>query len=89
MASGMTRAVPSLCIKTTMVAGAGADTNMAIAGIAMEDTLISVLHISTTASVATIVDALATTNITSAGNIQNTGATTSDSLWVQWHDASA
>ena len=89
MADGMTRAVDSICIKTAMVAGAAADTNMAIAGIAVEDTLISVLHISTTASVATIVDALATTSITSAGNIQNTGTTASDSLWVQWHDASA
>lgn len=89
MSLGMTKAVPALCIKTAMVAGANADTNIAIAGIAVEDTLISVLHISTTASVATIVDALATTNITSDGNIQNTGATNSDSLWVQWHDASA
>ncbi len=89
MSLGMQKAVAALCIKSAIVAGASADTNIAIAGIALEDTLIAVSHISTTASVATIVDALATTNITSAGNIQNTGDTSSDSLMVLYHDASA
>lgn len=89
MSLGMQKAVAAICLKTAMVDGASADTNIAIAGIAVEDTLIGVFHISTTASVTTIVDALATTNITSAGNIQNTGDTSSDSLMVSYHDASA
>ena len=56
--------------------------------IATTDTIIAVLHISTAASIATIANITSEASITAAGIIQlSTTNTTSDQLWVFWHDS--
>lgn len=84
---GLTKAYSALCIKSAAVAGASANTNMAITGIATEDKLISVIEIATTTGIPT--DRTSTSSITSAGNIQCTADTSSDKLIVLWLDVSA
>ena len=82
----MTNAVGSLSLQTAVVAGAGANANIAVTGIAVEDTLIAVQESAVTTADPT--DRTAASSITSAGNIQCTAATTSDTLIVLFHDAS-
>jgi hypothetical protein len=81
-------------MRVTVVAGAGANTNIAVAGIVMADTLLSVLrHIdSGAATTASVVDHTAQAAITSDGNIQVTVATNinaGDRLVVTWFDKAA
>jgi len=83
--AGMTKSVDGICIKFAKVAGASADTNIAISGIATEDVLISVIEFAS--GVPT--DRTSTTSITSAGNIQCTVDTSSDHLIVHYLDRSA
>jgi len=85
--AGMTKAVSAICIKSAAVAGASANTNMAITGITTDDVLISVIEIATSTGIPT--DRTSTTSITSAGNIQCTVDTSSDKLIVLYHDTSA
>lgn len=82
MADGMKRSVDRICIKEAVVAGAAADTNIAITGIKTTDQLISVVEFASGVPTSR----LATTEITSAGNIQCSVATTGDVLVVLWHD---
>jgi len=83
----MTKAKDALCIKVAVVTGATAATNIAVTGIATEDTLISVIEHNATSALPT--DRTATTSITSAGNIQCSATTSADSLVVLWLDNSA
>lgn len=70
-------------LKTSVVAGAAADTNIAIAGIATADQIQSVIQI--TAGVPS--DLTSEAAITSAGNIQiDTTVTTGNTLIVNWWD---
>ena len=70
----------------TLVVGAAADTNIAVAGIGVDDTIVSVLH--NTAGV--LVDVTAEASITSAGNIQLADTdTTGDQLIVLWFNKGA
>lgn len=85
----MTKAVDAICIKVNVLAGASASTNIAVTGIATEDTIIGCFEFATAAAIATLTDRTATTSITSAGNIQCTDDTSSDALLLIWHDASA
>jgi len=64
------------------VAGAGADTNIAVSGITVNDKLLAVIEIATSTGIPT--DRTGTTSITSAGNIQCTVSTSSDKLIVLW-----
>lgn len=77
-------------LKITVVAGAAADTNIAISGIKTEDTLLAVLEIQppTAASGDTIKgDRTSEASITSDGNIQlTTTDTTGNQLLVVWWD---
>jgi hypothetical protein len=76
-------------LKVAVVTGTTADTNIAISGIATEDTLLAVLGINGTGEEVladTLVDLSATTSITSAGNIQCTDSTASWRLLVFWYD---
>lgn len=82
----MTKAYSNICIKSATVAGASANTNMAVTGIVTTDVLISVIEIATTNGIPT--DRTATTSITSDGNIQCTVATDSDKLIVLYLDTS-
>jgi|SaaInlStandDraft_3_1057020.scaffolds.fasta_scaffold00483_3 hypothetical protein len=68
--------------RSATVAGAGADTNMAVTGILTTDKLWSVIEIATTTGIPT--DRTSTTSITSDGNIQCSVATTGDKLIVLW-----
>lgn len=68
-------------LQITLVAGAAAVTNIAIAGITLDAEIVSVLH--NTAGV--IVDLTTEAAVTSAGNIQlSTTDTTGDQLIVFW-----
>jgi hypothetical protein len=60
--------------KTAIVTGVAANTNMAIAGLSMDDTILSAIQVAGTVAAAPI-DRTAATSITSAGNIQCTAAT--------------
>lgn len=72
---------PELCF--TVVAGAGANTNIAVSGAKVgRDQLVSVLEIPTSAS---IVDRTAATSITSDGNIQCTSSTSGNQVLVVWY----
>ena len=76
-------------LKINVVAGAEVNTNIAIAGIGTEDTLVSVLEIQppTASSGNTVAsDRTAVTAITSAGNIQCTEITTGNQLLVIWYN---
>jgi hypothetical protein len=78
-------------LKITVVAGAGANTNIAVAGIATTDTLLAVhRHIDPAAtSTAAVVDHTAQASITSAGNVQVSVATNTnagDRLVIYWYD---
>lgn len=85
----MTKNFSEFNLQVTMVAGAAGTTNIAVSGIATEDQIVSVWHVSTAASVATIADITSEVSITSAGNIQlSTTDTTNDQLIVFWVDRS-
>lgn len=70
-------------LTTVVVAGAGANTNIPIAGIATGDVLVSVIEVPASAA---LVDRKSATSITSAGNIQCTQATTGNQLLVTYFD---
>lgn len=79
----MTQSKPRFAIKTALVSGASADTDIAIAGILTTDTIVGVLElVGAGVDVTDATDRTATTSITSDGNIQVSVATTGDKLWV-------
>ena len=86
----MIRARDVNCVKVTYSAlGVGANTNIAISGIATEDTLIFVGKFITAAAIASLTDITSTCSITSAGNIQCTASTEAGGdagLFVVWDD---
>lgn len=85
----MTKSFRDFNLQITMVAGAAADTDIAVSGIATEDQIVSVWHVSTAASVATIADITSEVSITAAGVIQlSTTDTSNDQLQVFWVDRS-
>lgn len=71
-------------LKQTLISG-GAAGNHTVAGIAVGDEIVSVLHYTTGAALANLTSEF---TITAANTINNTGgtATTSDQLWVTWAD---
>lgn len=84
------KAVLNNGLKVTLVAGGSAG-NHTVTGIATTDRIVSVLHASTAASIATLADISGEFSITGANTINNALGTdtTSDQLWVIWEDASA
>jgi hypothetical protein len=72
--------------KIEILDGAGADTDIAITGIAVGDTIGSAIEY--VAGVPTT-DRTATTAVTSAGNIQCSAATTGNVLLVEWYNKNA
>lgn len=89
MALGLLKTLNGFNLRVSVLAGASADTNIAVSGIATEDTIIAALEFATAASIATLTDRTATTNITSAGNVQCTVDTSNDAILLLWVDASA
>ncbi len=76
------RATVSCRLGSAQVAGANADTNIAVAGIKTTDQLVFVWELATASALPT--DRTLTSSITSDGNIQCTDATDSDVLLVLW-----
>lgn len=72
--------------KQVIVAGAGANTDIAVAGISTSDVLFSVIEVPASAA---LVDRTSVASITSAGNIQLTQATTGNQLIVEYFDVDA
>jgi hypothetical protein len=79
-------------IRVSFATGVAANTNIAVSGIKLNDKLIAVLLLSGTqaaSSLSITSDEIATTSITSAGNIQDTLATNSNAfnqvlvVWLQ------
>ena len=83
----MTKAKSAVCIKFAQLDGTTAATNIAVTGIAVEDTIVSCIELASGTALPT--DRTSTTTITSAGNIQCSTATTGDFLLLHWLDNSA
>lgn len=79
--------LPQGFLKIALVAG-GTAGNHTVTGIATGDELVSVLHASTAASIATVADLTSEFSISAANTINNTGGTdtTNDQLWVFYID---
>lgn len=76
-------------IRSAVVAGTTAATNIAVTGITLQDRLVAVVRLNRDATAANIdiSDVQSETSITSAGNIQlSTTNTTGDSLLVVWQN---
>jgi hypothetical protein len=67
--------------RVSLVAGAAANTNIAIAGIKRSDLLLAVIELPASAAAT---DRSSTASITSDGNIQSTAVTTGNQLLVHW-----
>lgn len=83
----MFKQVDDLALKSMYATGAAANTNIAVTGITTDDTIICALELSATHYLPT--DQTRRCSITSAGYIQCTKTTATDTLWVLWHDASS
>ncbi len=87
--SGLSKSKSNFNLKVTLADGDSATTNIAIAGIATEDTILFVGHLTTKAAIESFADITSEVSITSAGNIQlSSTSTTNDLLWVWWVDNS-
>lgn len=69
-------------LKTAKANGVGANTNIAVSGISLDDVLVTVLAVDFTGG--DITDRTAACSITSAGNIQCTAATTGEKLLITY-----
>lgn len=79
-------------LKVNVLAGAAADTNIAVSGIKTEDTILTCLRLNRDATAANIdiTNLTSETAITSDGNIQiDTTVTTGDTLILFWFDKNA
>lgn len=88
LSGGVGKSVDATALKITLAAGAGANTNIAISGIATEDTLLSVMELTAAAAIESCADVTSIASITSAGNIQLTSSSSSNQLIVIWLDNS-
>lgn len=84
--TGREKTAPQVAVRgasanVDLVAGAGANTNIAIAAIRRGDILTKVIEVPAAAA---LVDRTAVASITSDGNIQLTAATTGNQLLVFW-----
>lgn len=70
-------------LKQAVGAGAGANTNIAVAGIALVDKLVGVIEVPANGA---LVDRTAASSITSAGNIQCTASTAGNQVIVTYVD---
>jgi hypothetical protein len=78
--------VPGGTLKAAVLAGAGANTNIALAGIAAEDKIWKVFEFVTAAAIATLADRTANVSLITAGQIQLNVVTTGNALLVFWLD---
>lgn len=83
----LTQALSKMNLRTSVLAGSNA-AQIACTGIATEDTILFVLHVTTTSSVATIADVTSHVTINAAGYVLPDADYSSDTLIVFWVDAS-
>jgi hypothetical protein len=86
---GMTRSYDKFNMKVSVLAGAAADTNIAVTGIATDDVIISALVFATAAAITTLADLTSEVVVLTAGNIQFTDTSTANNAVVLiWMDVS-
>ena len=77
-----------IALKCALVTGGGADTDLTATGFELADTIIAAFHLTTAAEISTIDDITHNVSAGSAtGKIQCDFATTSDQIWLFYHDA--
>lgn len=76
------------CLKQMLVTGGDADAALTATGLAVNDHIIAVFHVSTAAEVGTIDDVTHLCTHAAADKLVCSIATTSDHLWVWYHDVS-
>ena len=85
--SGLARSLPNFNLRITLVDGVNATTAV-LTGIATEDTILSVLHLSTKAAIATCADITDDVTISAADQITVGSDYSSDQMVVSWVDVS-
>jgi hypothetical protein len=85
---GMTKSRSAYGLQIELKAGANANTNIAVTGIAVTDEIVCVIELTTAAAIASAADITANCSITSAGNIQSTSSTASNQVWIFWNKLS-
>jgi hypothetical protein len=83
--SGTTTTRDSVCLHVDYLAGAGANTNIAVTGIKTTDSIACCMVFSTAANIATMLDRTSITSITSAGNIQLTSSSSTHGVLLFWY----
>ena len=73
--------VRGLDLRVALLAGAGANTNMAVAGIKRSDVILSAIELPASAAAT---DRTSVVSITSDGNVQSTAALTGNQLLLIW-----
>ena len=83
---GLTRSYPNFNLQIVLLAGAAADTNIAVTGIKTTDHIIFCGVLATAAAIATLADITSEVAILTDGNIQLSDTdTTNNQLWLWWH----
>ncbi len=85
--SGFARSLPNFNLRISLVDGVNA-TTATLTGIATEDTILSVLHLSTKSSIATCADITSDVTISDADEITVGSDYSSDQMIVFWVDVS-
>ncbi len=85
--SGAGAAIGPLALKGVLVDGGAAAADLTATGLEVGDTLITVLHLTTKAEISSMVDVTHLCTIGGAAILNCSIATTSDQLWVFYHDA--
>jgi hypothetical protein len=76
------------CLKQMLVTGGGAAADLTATGLAVPDHIIAVFHLTTAAEISSIEDVTHLCTHTTDAILNCSIATTSDHLWVWYHDAS-
>lgn len=80
----MTASKSAWNLQVSLVDGANAATNMALTGIHTDDTILWCGELTVKGTIETLLDITSTMSIPSDGQIQASGATNNDQLWVWW-----
>lgn len=87
--SGMTKAVERVCLQFNLLAGAAADTNIAVTGIKTGDQILFACVFTTAAAIATAADLSSEVVILTDGNIQLTDTSTANNqILLIWNKRS-
>ncbi len=76
------------CLKQMLVTGGNADADLTATGLAVNDHIIAVIHLTTAAEISSMDDVTHLCTHTTADVLNCSIATNNDHLWVWYHDAS-